>query len=83
MCNPNYCRLKGRSEVTQLWLETAFNVVFFGGYGLIIFAGGLRFSQIGVGFVIVLVLHVVVFPALGVRLKKPVENDANQTDEGN
>jgi hypothetical protein len=35
MCNPNYYRLKGRSETIQICLETASNVLFFGGYGLI------------------------------------------------
>jgi hypothetical protein len=65
MSNPNYHRLKGRSEVTQLWLETASNLIFFGGYGLIIFSSGFRLSRIAVNLGIVIILHLVVFPILG------------------
>ena len=77
MCNPNYYRLKGRSEVTQLWFETMSNVIFFGGYGLIIFSSGFRLSMIGIGFVIVLLLHIVLFPMFITRIKRIKQNEPN------
>jgi|GEM_PF-441570 len=94
MCNPNYFRLKGRSEVTQLWLETASNLIFFSGYGLIIFSSGFRLFRIIINVAIVVLLHLFVFPILGRRrfagkvlykrnnkVNKAVEQDNNVTDE--
>ena len=83
ICNPNYYRLKGRSEVTQLWFETVSNVIFFGGYGLIIFSSGFRLSKIGINIGIVLLLHLVVFPILGQKPKRKEKDDPNQLDADN
>lgn len=65
MCNPNYFRLKGRSEVTQLWLETASNIILFGGYGLIMFSSGFRISRIIINIAIIVLLHLFIFPIFG------------------
>ena len=75
MCNPNYYRLKGRSETTQLIFETISNVLFFGGYIFIIFSSGFRISRIAINIGIVLLLHIFIFPMTIRRLisdkKKP------------
>ena len=83
MCNPNYFRLKGRSEVTQLWLETTANLIFFGGYGLIIFSGGFRLFRIIVNLAIVILLHLLVFPILGPMRIKSTKDKSNESDAGN
>jgi hypothetical protein len=83
MCNPNYFHLKGRSEVTQLWLETAWNLIFFGGYGLIIFSSGFRLSRIIINLGIVVLLHVVVFPILGPMRIRTDKDKSNESDPGN
>ena len=82
MCNPNYYRLKGRSEVIQLWLETISNILFFGGYGLIIFSSGFRLFRIGTNIGVVLLLHLVVFPIFGPKFKRNKKNHSNFTDTG-
>jgi len=80
MCNPNYYRLKGRSEITQLWFETASNVIFFGGYGLIIFSSGFYISRIGINLGIVILLHIIVFPIFGLRQRRREKENPNETD---
>jgi len=82
MCNPNYYRLKSRSGIAQLWFETVSNVIFFSGYGLIIFSSGFRLSKIGINVGIVLLLHLVVFPILGPKPKSEKKDDSNQPDAG-
>ena len=82
MCNPNYFRLKGRSEVTQLWLETTSNLIFFGGYGLIIFSSGFRLFRIIINVAIVVLLHLVVFPILG-PMRIQSNKELSESDAGN
>ena len=83
MCNPNYFRLKGRSELTQLWLETAFNIIFFGGYGLIIFSCGFRLYRIIINIVIVIILHLFIFPILGRMRIRSDTYKSNDSDAWN
>jgi hypothetical protein len=64
-CNPNYYRLLGRSETTQLTLETISNILFFGGYILILLSSGFRIARIGINFGIILLLQIFIFPTVG------------------
>jgi hypothetical protein len=80
MCNPNYYRLKGRSEVTQLWFETISNVIFFGGYVLIILSSGFLLSRIVINIGIVILLQFFVFPFLGTRQRHKEKENPNNLD---
>ena len=82
MCNPNYYRLKGRSEVTQLWFETISNVLFFGGYVLIILSSGFLLSRIVINLGIVLLLQFFVFPILGTRRRHKEKENPKNLDVG-
>ena len=64
-CNPNYYRLLGRSETAQIILESIANIIFFGGYILILFSSGFRISRILINFGIVLLLQIFILPTLG------------------
>lgn len=80
MCNPNYYRLKGRSEATQLWFETISNLIFFGGYVLIILSSGFLLSRILINLGIVILLQFFVFPFLGTRRRYKVKENPNNLD---
>jgi hypothetical protein len=69
--HPNHYRLKGRSDTTQLILQTISNVLFFGGYGLIIFSSGLDVYKILINILIVAALHIIIFPFISKRIYIP------------
>jgi uncharacterized membrane protein YagU involved in acid resistance len=63
-CNPNYYVLLGRSAQTQTILEFVWNIIFFGGYLLIILSSGFNLLRIIVNVIIVVLLHVIIFPIM-------------------